>query len=243
MDVWGQSPTGYFSYYPSARSPSSMDSIVSVFDAMVGTMTIEARAAVRVRRRRFQTGSLQKRKSGGSWHWIAFWWEDHRRRSQVLGLYSEMSRPEALVAMGKLLQPINAHAGDSLPPICTVGDWIRDTFLPFGRRKWKLSTASTTGDRIRKHLLADLATLEIRTITRDLLQQYLEQKLAQGLSFSVVDHLRWDLRAIFSLGHPRRPTPHQPRRDVIHAAPPGHSGTASSRSGASASNSRCPGSS
>jgi len=122
---------------------------------------------VYTRRRRFQRGSLQKRRSGGSFNWIAFWWEDRRRRSQLLGLYSEMSRPEALAAMGKLLQPINAHAGDPLPPICTVGDWIRDTFLPFGRRKWKLSTASTTGDRIRKHLLADLGTLEIRTITRD----------------------------------------------------------------------------
>jgi hypothetical protein len=30
----------------------------------------------------------------------------------------------------------------------------------------------------------------------DRLQQYLEQKLAQGLSLSVVDHVRWDLRAI-----------------------------------------------
>ena len=161
-------------------------------------MTIQAHAA-RVRRRRFQRGSLQKRKSGGSWHWIAFWWEDRRRRSQLLGLYSEMSRPEALAAMGKLLQPINAHAGDPLPPICTVGDWIRDTFLPFGRRKWKLSTASTTGDRIRKHILTDLGALEMRSITRDRLQQYLEHKAARGHSFSLVDHLRWDLRAIFPI--------------------------------------------
>jgi hypothetical protein len=70
------------------------------------TMTIQAHAA-RVRRRRFQRGSLQKRKSGGSWHWIAFWWEDRRRHSQLLGLYSEMSRPEALAAMGKLPVVVN----------------------------------------------------------------------------------------------------------------------------------------
>src|SRR2546427_13252226 len=67
------------------------------------------------------------------------------------------------------------------------------------RRKWKLSTAATTGDRIRKHILTDLGSLEIPSITRDLLQQYLEQKAAQGLSFSLVDHLRWDLRAVFRL--------------------------------------------
>src|SRR5215813_5972748 len=43
------------------------------------------------------------------------------------------------------------------------------------------------------------AETEMPSITRDLLQQYLEQKAAQGHSFSLVDHLRWDLRAIFRL--------------------------------------------
>jgi hypothetical protein len=47
----------------------------------------------------------------------------------------------------------------------------------------------------RKHIITDLGSLEIPSITRDLLQQYLEQKAALGLSFSVVDHLRWDLRS------------------------------------------------
>jgi integrase len=65
--------------------------------------------------------------------------------------------------------------------------------------QWKLSTASTTGDRIRKHLITDLDAMELPSITRDFLQQYLEQKAAQSCSFSVVDHLRWDLRAIFRL--------------------------------------------
>src|SRR5206468_10943978 len=87
---------------------------------------------------------------------------------------------------------------------------IRETFLPFYRRKWKLSTASTTGDRIRMHIIADLGTLELPSITRDLLQQYLEQKAAAGLSFSVVDHLRWDLRAIFRLAAQDRLLPSNP---------------------------------
>jgi integrase len=151
------------------------------------------------RRRRFQRGSLQKRQSGGCWNWIAFWWEDGRRRGQLLGPCSTMSRPQALAEIAKRLQPINAHAGEVVARLWTVGDWIREVFLPLSRRKWKLSTASTTGDRIRKHLIADLGSLEMPFLTRDLLQQYLEQKLTQGLSFSVVDHLRWDLRAIFRL--------------------------------------------
>jgi len=101
--------------------------------------------------------------------------------------------------MARLLQPINANADRVLPRVWTLADWIRDSFFPFSRRRWKLSTASTTGDRIRKHILTDLGTLEMPSITRDRLQQYLEQKAAQGHSFSLVDHLRWDLRAIFRL--------------------------------------------
>ena len=113
------------------------------------------------RRNRFQRGSLQKRKSRSSWHWIAFWWEDQQRRSQILGPCSEMTRPEALAARAKRLEPVNAHAGEPTTRVWTLGDWIRDVFLPLSRRKWKLSTASTTGDRIRKHLITDLDTLEI----------------------------------------------------------------------------------
>jgi integrase len=90
--------------------------------------------------------------------------------------------------------PVNRSCGSG-----RFGEWIRDIFLPFSHRKWKLSTASTTGDRLRKHLITDLGSLELPSVTRDLLQQYLEQKAAKGLSFSLVDHLRWDLRAIFRL--------------------------------------------
>jgi hypothetical protein len=87
-----------------------------------------------------------------------------------------MSRPEALAEMATLLRPVNIHAGERVSRTWTVAEWIRDMFLPLCRRKWKLSTASTTGDRIRKHLITDLGSLEIQSVTRELLQQYLEQK-------------------------------------------------------------------
>jgi integrase len=41
--------------------------------------------------------------------------------------------------------------------------------------------------------------VELQSVSRNRLQQYLEQKAATGCSFSVVAHLRWDLRAIFRL--------------------------------------------
>jgi hypothetical protein len=39
----------------------------------------------------------------------------------------------------------------------------------------------------------------LNEITRDELQTFLEEKASSGLSFSVVDHLRWDLSQIFNL--------------------------------------------
>src|SRR6185295_13357756 len=51
------------------------------------------------------------------------------------------------------------------------------------------------------HLVRDLGKLAIRDITRDMLQRYLERKTKDGLSHSVVHHLRWDLRAIFRFAH------------------------------------------
>jgi len=155
--------------------------------------------SVRLKRRRFQRGSLQRRKSGGCWHWIAFWWEQGHRKSQILGPCSALSRPQALAEMAKALESVNAHAGEPLLRPWTVGAWIRDAFFPFICRKWKLSTASTSGDRIRKHLIGDLDAVVLESVTRDSLQQYLEQKAAAGGSFSLVDHLRWDLRSIFRL--------------------------------------------
>jgi integrase len=121
-----------------------------------------------------------------------------------------MSRPEALSEMAKVLQPINDRAGEPVHRVRTVGSWIRDAFLPFIRRKWKLSTACTSGDRIRKHLIADFESVELQSVSRDVLQQYLEQKASAGLSFSLVDHLRWDLRAIFRLAVQDRVLPSNP---------------------------------
>jgi integrase len=121
-----------------------------------------------------------------------------------------MSRPEALSEMARVLQPINERAGEPVEKVWKVGDWIRDAFLPFIRRKWKLSTASTSGDRIRKHLISDFESVELQFVTRDLLQQYLERKSAVGLSFSLVDHLRWDLRSIFRLAVQDRVLPSNP---------------------------------
>jgi len=70
---------------------------------------------------------------------------------------------------------------------------------------------------------------EMSSFTREQLQDFLDQKAADGLSASVVSHLRWNLRAIFQLAYEdgvveRNPatslmtptTAHQPERRVMN---------------------------
>ena len=103
---------------------------------------------------------------------------------------------DALAALGKLLQPINVEAVKPVERRWTLTELIDEAYLPYCRRKWKESTAETTEDRIQYHIVRDLGKMEIRNINRDMLQRYLERKTKEGLSHSVVHHLRWDLRAI-----------------------------------------------
>src|SRR6266480_6282929 len=99
---------------PKPSGPLGNDSISSRFGVMVriAMNDLSILQPIVLRRHRFQRGSLQKRKSGGCWKWIAFWWEDRHRKSQILGPSSTMSRPEALAEMANVLRPVNDRAGE-----------------------------------------------------------------------------------------------------------------------------------
>jgi len=53
-------------------------------------------------------------------------------------------------------------------------------------------------NRVRVHLLEAFGACELSSIKRDELQALLDLK-ARQLSFSMVDHLRWDLKQVFEL--------------------------------------------
>ncbi len=53
-------------------------------------------------------------------------------------------------------------------------------------------------NRINVHLVRRFEERELASFQRDELQDFLDEK-ARGLSFSVVDHLRWDLKQIFDM--------------------------------------------
>ncbi len=152
----------------------------------------------KVRRKRFQKGSLQPRKHGRHRVWVASWWEDGSRRSKVLGLCSKMTKGEAESALATILQPINEGTSRGPRPVYTFEQFTKDVYLPFCRRSWKESTAGTSEQIVQKHLVPEFGPDLLHTIRRDQLQDFLDRK-ATELSFSVVAHLRWFLNGIFKL--------------------------------------------
>jgi len=150
-----------------------------------------------MRRKRFQKGSLQERKHGRHRVWLACWWQEGSRRSKVLGRCSQMSKGEAESALSGILQPINAGTGGARP-VYTFRAFVETVFLPFARRTWKASTASTSTAAVQLHLVPEFGNELLQNMGRERLQDFLDKK-ALTLSGSGVAHLRWFLNSIFKL--------------------------------------------
>ena len=102
-------------------------------------------------RRRFQKGSLQKVRGV----WVARWRQDGERRARKLGRISQMTKAQAQSELASIVAPINSR-GSEPSERKSFGDFVRDVYLPFYRRKWKRSTVMTNEDRLKHHLTSDL---------------------------------------------------------------------------------------
>lgn len=109
-----------------------------------------------------------------------------------------MTKAEAQAELAAILAPLNSR---DIPPSksWTFADFVERVYLPFYRRKWKRSTAMTNEYRIEHDLLSEFGSSKLGDFSRDLLQDFLDRKAAAGLSFSTVDHLRWDLKQVFDM--------------------------------------------
>src|SRR5262249_30399000 len=154
-------------------------------------------------RRRFQKGSVKKRDGA----WIGQWWENNHRRNVVLGLVSQMTKAEAMNKVAEHVRPINTRQVPFKPEML-LKDFINDVYFVVHRRRWKGSTRTTVEYRVKFHIDAEFGERKLDSLTREELQSFLERKAAAGLSFSTVNHLRWDLHQMFSLaiseGHLRK---------------------------------------
>ncbi len=151
-----------------------------------------------MRRKRFQKGSLQVRTHGRHRMWVACYWQDGSRRSKVLCRCSQMGKGEAEAALSAILQPINSGLGQGPKPLYSLGQFINLVYLPFCRRSWKESTAGTSEQIVKTHLIPEFGRNLLPAIRREDLQDFLDRK-ALELSESPVKHLRWFLNAIFNL--------------------------------------------
>ena len=91
------------------------------------------------------------------------------------------------------------HAVEGPSPNMELASFIDGVYFPFYRRKWKASTRMTTEGRIVFHIRNPYADRKLGSFSRDELQTLLEKKAGDGLSTSVVGHLRWDLKQIFDM--------------------------------------------
>ncbi len=95
---------------------------------------------------------------------------------------------------------IAARAGNEAGGIPRFGDFVNGTYFPYYSRKWKESTRENNVNRISVHLVKGFTDRELSGFRRDELQDLLDHKAKREvLSFSVVDHLRWDLKQIFDM--------------------------------------------
>ncbi len=152
-----------------------------------------------MRRKRFQLGCVRKTKHGRIWVWIGKYYENGRGRSKVLGHCAQMTEGGARARLQELLNPINETAGFGQTLPTDFKEYVMNVFLPQRRKKWKDSSDKTTTERFKAHLIPAFDGRQLRELTRDRLQRFLDSKTKDGLSKSVVSHLRWDLNAVFKM--------------------------------------------
>jgi integrase len=146
-------------------------------------------------RQRHQAGGLRKQRG----RWLGMWWDGGKRKSRVLGLVKEMTKSKARDEVAKIVAELKAKTETNSRVWC-FGEFVDKVFFPYYSRKWKASTRGSTMNRISIHLVADLRDRELSGLKRDELQDLLDLKARKEcLSFSTVDHLRWDLKQIFDM--------------------------------------------
>jgi len=145
-------------------------------------------------RKRYQRGSLQELRG----FWIGRYYEDGVRRARTLGKVRKMTKARALRELAALVAPVNEKEAAASRG-STFSDFVGQVYLPFYRRKWKRTTTVTNEDRIAYHLTSEFGSRALTTLGRKELQSFLDSKGEAGLSFSVVAHLRWDLKQILGL--------------------------------------------
>ena len=146
-----------------------------------------------MRKCRYQKGSIKKQRG----RWVAMWWVDLKRKSRVIGLVKDMTKSDARAVVNRIVTEATAKREQNR--VWRFGEFVAQVYFPYYSRKWKESTKENNVNRVSVHLVSKFGPLELSGFRRDELQDLLDAKARSGLSFSVVDHLRWDMKQIFDM--------------------------------------------
>ena len=150
------------------------------------------------RNRRFQHGSLFKRGTKVK-VWVARWWEDvvdvegnlvRIRRSEVLSPVADLpTRRQAEQVLSDRLRGMNS--GDHKPESrCTLSEFAQRFWLPDLLPTLKYSSKKHYEYIVNVHLVPAFGEMQLRLISRDSIQGFLNRKLKNGLSWRTVKHIR-----------------------------------------------------
>ena len=114
----------------------------------------------------------------------------------MVGLVKDMSKSDAHAEVDRIVREVNAKQNERR--VWHFGEFVAEVYFPYYSRKWKESTRRNNMNRVNGNLVAAFGGRELTAFRRDELQDLLDAK-AKMLSFSVVDHLRWDLKQIFDM--------------------------------------------
>jgi integrase len=107
-----------------------------------------------------------------------------------------MTKTEAEDELRTIVQAVNERRGTVE---YSLQGFAREVVFPWYERKWKVSTAQTTRDRIDHHILKALGNKPLSWFSRNNLQEFLDGKARDGLAHASLSHLRWDLRLLFRM--------------------------------------------
>jgi integrase len=126
------------------------------------------------------------------------WYADGQRKSKVVGSIRDMTKTKAREEVAKIVA--GECAKREMNRAWKFGEFVEHVYFPYYSRKWKHSTRENNVNRVSVHLVAPFGDRELSGFRRDELQDLLDLKADKdGLSFSVVDHLRWDMKQIFDM--------------------------------------------
>jgi integrase len=126
------------------------------------------------------------------------WYADGKRKSRVVGSVRDMTKSKAREEVAKIIA--GDRAKREMNRAWKFGEFVEHVYFPYYSRKWKHSTRENNVNRVSVHLVAPFGDRELSGFRRDELQDLLDLKADKdGLSFSVVDHLRWDMKQIFDM--------------------------------------------